>query len=124
MNSDKPKIVEGDEANFAAEVLQWKRPVLVAFFAPWSRPCQVIRSVVDEAAAACAGRVKFVSINVDDHPDFGVWYDIQSIPTLLCFVNGAVCARMIGTVSKEAVLAKLAPFVTPGSKRESGPPPA
>lgn len=110
MNADNAQTVEIDETNFKSEVLRSEQPVMVAFSAPWSRPCQVFRAVLDDVAAACVGRVKVVKINVDDHPDLGVWYEIQSIPTLLCFVNGKVCVRIIGTASKEAILAKLKPF--------------
>src|SRR6266850_5725717 len=113
-NPDNRQIVEIGEANFESEVLRWKQPVLVAFCAPWSRPCNVIRSMLNEVATACAGRMKVAKINVDDHPDLGFWYDIQSIPTLLCFAKGKVCVRIIGTASKEAILSKLRPVTDGG----------
>src|SRR5882757_357635 len=107
MNTDKTQIAEIGEANFDSEVLQSKQPVLVAFLAPWSRPCQQVRSVLDEVATACARTVKVVKINADTNPDLGFCYDIHSIPTLLYFVNGALRAKMVGTTSQEAILSKL-----------------
>jgi thioredoxin 1 len=112
MNADKAQIVEIDEKNFESEVLRSKQPVMVAFLTLWSRPCHIIGSVLDEVATACAGRVKVVKVNADDNLDLGVWYEIQSIPTLLCFVNGKVSVRIVGTASKEAILSKLMPFIT------------
>jgi thioredoxin 1 len=112
MNADITQHIEIGETNFESEVLKAKQPVIVAFSAPWSRPCHIIRSVVDEVATARAGRVKVLRVNVDDHPDLGLLYDIQSIPTLLCFVSGKVCVRIVGTASKEAILSKLEPFLT------------
>lgn len=106
MNTDRIQITEVGEANFEAEVLRSKQPVLVAFLAPWSRPCQTVRSVLDEIATACAATVKVVIVNADDNPDLSLWYDVQSIPTLLHF-DGTLRARVVGTVSKEAILAKL-----------------
>lgn len=111
MNADEAQNIEIGEANFESEVLKSKQPVIVAFSAPWSRPCHIIRSAVDEVAIACAGRLKVLRVNVDDHPDLGIWYDIQSIPTLLCFVSGKVCVRIVGTASKEVILSKLEPFL-------------
>ena len=111
MNADITQNIEIGETNFDLEVLRSKEPVMVAFSAPWSRPCHIISSVVDEVATACAGRLKVLRVNVDDHPDLGAWYDIQSIPTLLCFVSGKVCVRIVGTASKEAILSKLEPFL-------------
>lgn len=115
MNADKPQVVEIAATNFPTEVLRSKLPVMVAFSAPWSRPCRVIASAVEEVAEACAGRLKVLRVNVDHYPDLGLWYDIQSIPTLLCFVNGKECARIVGTASKEAILGKMTPFLAGGS---------
>ena len=95
---------------FKAEVLESKQPVLVEFWASWSRPCQVFDSVLQELASACAGKVKVVKVNADDNLDLSLWYDIQSVPTLLYFVEGNPCLRIIGTASKEAILAKIQPF--------------
>jgi thioredoxin 1 len=100
-------------ADFNAEVLESKLPVLVAFWAPWSRPCQVFDSVLQELSSACAGNFKIVKLNADDSLDLSLWYDIQSVPTLLYFVRGNPRLRIVGTASKEAILAKLKPFSDP-----------
>ena len=52
-----------------------------------------------------------VKVNADDSLDLSLWYDIQFVPTLLCFVEGNPCLRIVGTASKEAILAKLKPFI-------------
>ena len=109
-NPDKVTTVEVGEANFESEILKSKQPALVAFWAPWSRPCQVLDSALDAVATACAGRVRVVKVNADDNPDLSMWYEIQSIPTLLFFVDGRLRAKVVGTVSKEAVLSRLKPF--------------
>ena len=115
MNTSQNKIpiIEIGEANFESEVLSWKQPVLVAFSAAWSRPCRILDSVLEEVAAACAGREKVVKINADNNPDLSLLWNIQSIPTLLYFVDGNLRARIVGTASKEAILSKLR-FVTAG----------
>jgi len=112
MNSkeNEVRIVEIDEANFYSEVLQSNQPVLVVFLAPWSRPCQVLRPVLDEVVSACAGSVKVAWVNADDNPNLSMWYGIQSIPTLLYFVDARPRARVVGTVSKEAILSQLKPL--------------
>lgn len=104
---DPLPIREVSAAEFESEILRSQEPVLVAFGAPWSVPCQVVDSVLTEVATACAGQVSVVKVNADDHPDLSLWYEIQSIPTLLLFVNGNPRARVVGTASKEAILGKL-----------------
>ncbi len=109
MNPEKgqPANVELGEANFDAEVLKWKQPVLVLFWAPWSRPCLILRPLLEAVAEECRGRAKVVELNVDDYPALGSWYAIESIPTLLFFRDGAVRARIVGTASKTAIYSKL-----------------
>jgi len=96
--------------DFKAEVLESRQPVLVEFWAPWSRPCQVMGSVLHELASAWAGTVKVVKVNADDSLDLSLLCEIESVPTLVYFVRGNPCLRIIGTASKEAILAKIQPF--------------
>jgi len=102
------------EENFPAEVLQSKQPVLVEFWTSWSRPCRILDSILQEIAAVWAGKAKVVRVNADDSLNLSLWYDIQFIPTLLYFVQGKPCLRIVGTASKEAILAKLRPLQRPG----------
>jgi len=109
MNSNEieVQIVEVGEANFFSEVVQSKLPVLVSFLARGNQPFQVLRPVLDEVVTACARSVKVAWVNADDNPNLSMWYGIQSIPTLLYFVDARPRARVVGTVSKEAILSQL-----------------
>lgn len=100
-------VQETNESKFAAEVLHMTMPALVGFLAPWSKPCRLIWSVLDEVGDVCEGKVKVFTVNVDDNPDLGTRYAIQSVPTLIFFVNGAVRLKIVGMVSSKAVIAKL-----------------
>jgi len=97
-------------AKFRTEVLESEQPVLVEFWTRWSQPCQVFDSVLQELARDWAGKIKIVKINADDSLDLSLWYEIQSIPTLIYFVKGKPCVRIVGTASKEAILEKLQAF--------------
>ncbi len=92
------------EATFEAEVLKSEQPVLVVFGTPWSRSCQVLDPILQELARDWAGKVKVVKVNADDSLDLSLWHEIQSVPTLICFVEGKPCLRIVGTASKEAIL--------------------
>jgi thioredoxin 1 len=123
MNANKAQIVEIGEPNFKSEVLRSKQPVLVAFLAPWSRPCQVIRSALDEVAATCAGAIRVVKVNADKYPTLSFFYEIQSIPTLLYFVDGSLLAKVVGTASKEAILSRWDTVLHGGDSRCHTPEP-
>ncbi len=100
-------VPEVGRANFDSEVLRSERPVLVAFWAPWSTACRVAEPVLSEVMSEIPGGVRLVRINADENPHLSLWYGIQSLPTLLYFVDGAVLARIVGTASKEDILAQL-----------------
>ena len=100
-------ILEINAPDFEREVLKSDQPVLVNFWADWSQPCRRLEPVLEEVAAVCNGRAKVVKVNADANPRLGMSYWIQSIPTLLYFINRQERARIVGTASKEAILAQL-----------------
>ena len=88
-------------------MLASKQPTLVGFVAGWSQASERIEPVLKEVAKACNGVVRVFRLDVDDNPDVGTDYGIQSVPTLILFSDGAVRIKIIGTVSARAILAKL-----------------
>jgi thioredoxin 1 len=92
------------EANFDSEVLYSNSDVLVAFWAPWSKPCHVIDPVLLEVAQACSGEIEVVKVNADDNPNLSMEFGVQHIPTLIFFERGRLRGHLVGTVSKQAIL--------------------
>lgn len=109
-NGAKPVAIS--PLNFRTEVLESKLPVLVEFWTCWSRPCLVSDSVLKQLARELAGKIKVVKVNADDSLELSLWYEIHSIPTVIYFVEGRPRGRIVGTASKEAILAKLETFST------------
>lgn len=99
--------IEINEANFEAEVLKSNQPIIVDFWAEWCGPCKMLAPVLDEIAREQSGRVKVAKVNVDTNPTLAARFGIQSIPTLLYFVNGEAKEQTVGALSKRAIVAKL-----------------
>ena len=55
------------DSNFATEVLEADRPVLVDFWAEWCMPCRRIAPTVDAIAADFDGRAVVGKMNVNKH---------------------------------------------------------
>jgi len=110
------RVQEINEPEFEMEVLRYAQPVLVGFLADWSKPSRLVEPVLDEVAGTCNGTTKTLKVNVDDNPDLGTIYGIQSVPTLVYFFNGTVRAKIVGMASPKAILAKLQ-LLTPGAER-------
>ena len=107
------------EANFESQVLQSRSAVLVAFWAPWSKPCHVIDPVLLEVAQTCAGEVEVVKVNADDNPNLSLRFGAQHIPTLIHFQAGQIRGRLVGTASKKAILKLLFADADTGSGSEA-----
>ncbi len=106
------ELIPVDANSFESAVLHAELPALVAFGCDWSKPCKRVRSALKTVAAQCHGTVRTCIVNVDENPELGVWYGIERVPTLLCFVQGQEQLRLVGTVSPTAVLTRLQPFMT------------
>lgn len=82
-------------------------PVLVDFWAPWCGPCRTVAPAVEAAAAALAGQLKVVKVNVDELPDVAARYGVQGIPTLMVLRGDAVLDRQVGASTGPALQAWL-----------------
>ena len=93
-------ILEIDDSNFDAEVLQADKPVMVDFWAPWCGQCRAIAPVIEELVGTYGDKVKFTKCNVDDNPVTPGKFGIKSIPTLIFFKEGKVEEQVVGIVAK------------------------
>jgi len=106
MSEHVGKVTDGD---FQAQVLDASKsqPVMVDFWAEWCRPCHMLAPAVDEIAAAYAGKLKVVKMNVDENPNTPFKFNIRGIPTLLIFKGSQVADQLVGAVPKDQLLSKI-----------------
>lgn len=89
--------------NFEAEVLQADKAVLADFYSDSCVPCKRMSPVLADIEEDYADNLKVVKININFDGELAEKYDVQAVPTLIFFKNGAEAARLIGLVKKSDI---------------------
>jgi thioredoxin 1 len=100
-------IIEVNDGNFEAEVLNCSSPVMVDFWAPWCGPCRMIAPITEKLAEEYEGRLKLCMLNVDENPQAASKYRVMSIPQILFFKNGEVVDESTGVVPESVLRSKV-----------------
>lgn len=98
--------------SFDAEVLKCDIPVLADFGAEWCAPCKIVdRHLAEIARTYPADLLKIVKVDIEANPLVTSNYSVLNLPTLILFKNGQPVERLVGTVPKDKIVDKVAPYV-------------
>ncbi len=106
-----PELPRTSDAAFAADVLAGTLPVLVDFTADWCPPCRTVAPVLRQIAADEAGRMRVVTLDVDDAPRTARTYGVLGLPTLGLFVRGELVATVVGARPRGQIMRVLEPHL-------------
>jgi thioredoxin 1 len=95
------------DADFDAEVLHSKTPVLVDFWAAWCGYCRKIEPSVASIAGEYSGRLKVAKLDVDRNRTIANRYRVAGLPTLMLFKQGRVVAAIRGYAQKSEMVEML-----------------
>lgn len=101
-------VIVTTDAAFAADVLESELPVVVRFTATWCGPCRSFAPVFAAAAEELAGKIKFVSVDVDECKDTALKYSVRGIPYVMTFQKGEPSGSAQGAMAKSKLYELLA----------------
>jgi len=92
--------IDVTEATFQAEVVERSRevPVVVDFWADWCGPCKALSPALEKAEAARPGKVVLAKVDVDSNQNLGAQFQVQGIPAVKAFRDGAVVDEFVGAL--------------------------
>lgn len=93
---EQGNMIVGTKANFDAEVLQSKVPVLLDFSATWCPPCRMLHPNLVTIATEYSGRAKVVAVDVDESGELAQKYSVRGIPALFVIVDGEQVDSVVG----------------------------
>ena len=101
-------VIEVNDSNFDAEVLQSPVPVLVDYWASHCGPCRALKPVLLALAESMGDSVKIVSVDVAANERLVNDYRISAVPTLIVFRDGKERDRMVGLKDMQYLMEALA----------------
>ncbi|EPQ18330.1 Thioredoxin, mitochondrial [Myotis brandtii] len=99
-----------DGPDFQDRVVNSETPVVVDFHAQWCGPCKILGPRLEKVVAKHHGKVVMAKVDIDDHTDLAIEYEVSAVPTVLAIKNGDVVDKFVGIKDEdqlEAFMKKL-----------------
>lgn len=99
-------VIKINKENFASEVLNSTKTILLDFYADWCGPCKMVGPIVAEIAEERSD-VKVGKINVDEQPELAAQFGVMSIPMLAVIKDGKIVNQVVGYRPKAEIEAMI-----------------
>ena len=91
------------------QTIKENKTVLVDFWAEWCGPCKMVAPVLENISNEYSLPVG--KLNIDENPGKPEEYSVQSIPTMVLFVDGQEVQRIVGAMPKHKLLKELSAWL-------------
>ena len=92
------------------DIIKDKKPTLVDFFATCCGPCKMQAPILEDVKKTVGDKANIIKIDVDKNTEIAARYRVQSIPTLIVFVEGEAVWRGVGLHQAHQLVEKINEF--------------
>ncbi|XP_016964935.1 thioredoxin, mitochondrial [Drosophila biarmipes] len=112
VSSQRQEIFKVQSAeDFDKKVKNSQQPVIVDFFATWCNPCKLLTPRIESIVGEQAGSIKLAKVDIDEHSELALDYDVAAVPVLVVMQNGKEVQRMVGLQDEDKIRAWVAAAV-------------
>lgn len=93
------------DSTFSEEVIERSKvlPVIVDLWAPWCEPCKSLTPIIETVINRTDGKVELAKVNIDENPQVRETFQVQSIPAVYAFKDGAIVDGFMGAQGEDQV---------------------
>jgi thioredoxin 1 len=91
------------------QIIKENKMVLIDFWAEWCGPCKKVSPILDEISSETGLLVG--KLNIDENVQKPQEYSVQSIPTMVLFVDGNPVHTVVGAKPKHMLLKELSEWL-------------
>ena len=94
------------DATFETDVIERSKtvPVVIDLWAEWCGPCKTLTPILEKVIGETQGLVELAKINVDENPEVGKAFQVQSIPAVYAMRDGQVVDGFMGAQGEPQVV--------------------
>ena len=96
-------VMNMDKALFDKLVREEKKLALVEYSAPWCVYCRRINPAFQKLAEQYADRIVMAQVNIDNDEELAKEYQIELVPTLVVYKDGAPVDNIVAPESKAKI---------------------
>ncbi len=109
MSNDSPTITT--DADLQAALEGTDKLVILDFMASWCAPCKQLAPILDDIGDEFAQEVAIYKIDVDQNAESATRMGVRGLPTLVFLKENAELDRLVGTITKTRLAAKVDDFL-------------